>query len=44
MLRRFEPLAHVIGVGVLYFGIVPAALAYCGARGLLLKLRDRGRQ
>jgi hypothetical protein len=40
MLRRLEPLLFVAGVGILYFGVVPAACAYAAARGAWLKLRD----
>lgn len=41
MLHRLEPVAFVAIVAVLYFGVLPAACAYAGARGLLLKLRDK---
>lgn len=41
MLRRLEPLAFVVGTGLLYFAALPAACAYAGARGMWLKLRDK---
>jgi hypothetical protein len=42
-IRRLEPLAFVVGAGLLYFGVLPAACAYAGARGLWLKVKDARR-